>query len=181
MADGRNRNRTVRAWEKHNNKKKPYNYHIHHIDGNKLNDCPNNLICVTREEHAKIHLDMYKKDGNPKDAYAYNRLVLGDKLKGFKLSEEHKNKLRGKRKGGWTLSFEDRKKMSERMKGVPMKLETKEKLGKSIICYKIKTGEEFVFYSQREAGRRLSLCYKSINRVLRGLRKTHKGYSFKYN
>ena len=31
-------------------------YHIHHIDGNHKNNLPNNLKCVSIEEHYKIHL-----------------------------------------------------------------------------------------------------------------------------
>jgi len=33
----------------------PAGYHIHHIDGNALNNDPKNLIAVTPEEHAKLH------------------------------------------------------------------------------------------------------------------------------
>lgn len=28
---------------------------IHHIDGNKLNNDPNNLVCMTRAEHVRLH------------------------------------------------------------------------------------------------------------------------------
>jgi hypothetical protein len=33
----------------------PEGYHIHHIDGNPLNNDPKNLIAISAEEHAKIH------------------------------------------------------------------------------------------------------------------------------
>lgn len=32
--------------------------HVHHIDGNKLNNEPENLIALTRSEHTKIHHDL---------------------------------------------------------------------------------------------------------------------------
>ena len=44
-------------WEKANNKNIPNMYEIHHIDGNKFNNNPSNLICVSIEQHLQIHLD----------------------------------------------------------------------------------------------------------------------------
>ena len=44
-----------KIWETHNNKKIPDNYEIHHIDGNRNNNSPENLLCVSIEEHLKIH------------------------------------------------------------------------------------------------------------------------------
>lgn len=44
-----------KIWEKHNNKKIPEGYEIHHIDGNRNNNDPNNLMCVSIEEHIEIH------------------------------------------------------------------------------------------------------------------------------
>lgn len=34
---------------------------VHHIDGNKLNNSPNNLMIVTKSEHAKIHAEMKRQ------------------------------------------------------------------------------------------------------------------------
>ena len=42
-------------WEKHNKRKIPLGCHIHHIDGNAWNEDPENLQCVTPEEHYLIH------------------------------------------------------------------------------------------------------------------------------
>lgn len=44
----------------------PENHHIHHKDGNPLNNDPENLECVSRTIHAKIHgiLDEWMKDEN---------------------------------------------------------------------------------------------------------------------
>ena len=33
----------------------PKGYHIHHIDGNPLNNDISNLLCISAEEHKKIH------------------------------------------------------------------------------------------------------------------------------
>lgn len=35
----------------------PEGYHIHHIDGNHENDDPSNLMAVTPEEHARLHIE----------------------------------------------------------------------------------------------------------------------------
>lgn len=48
-------------WERHTGQKIPRGYHIHHKDGNRTNDLPENLICVSPEEHVKLHLQMGHK------------------------------------------------------------------------------------------------------------------------
>lgn len=44
-----------KIWEQHNNKTIPEGYDIHHIDGNRKNNHPDNLLCVSIEEHLEIH------------------------------------------------------------------------------------------------------------------------------
>jgi len=44
-----------KIWEEYNNQKIPKGYHIHHIDGNKDNNDPENLQCVSPEDHFMIH------------------------------------------------------------------------------------------------------------------------------
>ena len=44
-----------KIWETYNNKKIPDNYEIHHIDGNRNNNNPENLLCVSIHEHLEIH------------------------------------------------------------------------------------------------------------------------------
>ena len=34
---------------------------IHHIDGNKLNNNPDNLVCITRAEHVRLHKPRIKR------------------------------------------------------------------------------------------------------------------------
>jgi hypothetical protein len=45
-----------KLWEIANNTTIPKGYHIHHMDGNHSNNDISNLICVSPEEHHKIHL-----------------------------------------------------------------------------------------------------------------------------
>lgn len=47
---------------------------VHHIDGNRLNDSPENLICLTKDEHHKIHRGMY---GKKKVSAHLNGVYLG--------------------------------------------------------------------------------------------------------
>lgn len=44
-----------KIWEQFNNKQIPNGYHIHHLDGNKENNDPSNLVCLSPEEHWDIH------------------------------------------------------------------------------------------------------------------------------
>lgn len=44
-----------KIYEEYHNVKLTSNDIIHHIDGNKLNNDPNNLVCMTRAEHVRLH------------------------------------------------------------------------------------------------------------------------------
>ena len=76
-------------------------YEIHHIDGNRKNNCLSNLMCVSLDEHYEIHSKQYLETGSRKDLAAARILAgkLGkraDELKGFKVSKETKEKIRKK-------------------------------------------------------------------------------------
>lgn len=48
-------------YEKYHNVKLTSNDIIHHIDGNKLNNNPENLICLSRAEHVRLHKPRVKR------------------------------------------------------------------------------------------------------------------------
>lgn len=48
-------------WEKHYKTKIPKGYHIHHIDGNSLNNKISNLKCLSASEHTTLHNKERKK------------------------------------------------------------------------------------------------------------------------
>ena len=43
----------VKVWQDYHGEKLPKNMEIHHIDGDKNNNQPENLLAVTIEEHLK--------------------------------------------------------------------------------------------------------------------------------
>ena len=44
-----------KIWEQYHKQTIPAGYEIHHIDGNRTNNSPSNLLCVSIEDHLKIH------------------------------------------------------------------------------------------------------------------------------
>ena len=55
----------------------PSDYHVHHIDGNRLNDNINNLRLMASEEHIRLH----NWDSNHEyiPSYKYKRFVWKDR------------------------------------------------------------------------------------------------------
>ena len=50
------------VWEEHNGEI-PEGWDVHHINGDKIDNRIENLKCVSRTEHKRTHLGMYKEDG----------------------------------------------------------------------------------------------------------------------
>ena len=99
-----------KIWEEHNNKKIPKGYHIHHVDGDKNNNDPSNLMCVSPEEHWLIHY----LQGDP--VALYGKFVQGASEAGKKGGAAGKGKI---------ITEEQRLKQSKSLK------ETYRKRGKS--------------------------------------------------
>ena len=115
----RNSKEHIKVWEKHNGKKKPVGYHIHHVDGNPNNNDISNLICITHEEHYLIHKKQAEETGSYKDAAAARflwREDFGDLPapwnKGVKGAQEAWNK-------GIPMSEEAKASLSSKLKGRP--------------------------------------------------------------
>lgn len=120
-------------------------FHRHHIIPKHMGgeDIPENIVYLTPEEHAKAHLELYKKHGKYEDAQAFNTLssqwLDGRSIDGYKQSKEHiakriasmdynsiSKKLKGRTSPTKGMKFgppseETRKKISEANKGVKKK------------------------------------------------------------
>jgi len=95
-----------KIWEEYNSKVIPAGNHIHHIDGDRNNNSPENLLCVTPKEHWEIHY-------NQGDPVALNgKFIQGASEAGKKGGAVGKGK---------TISDEQKIKMS-----ISMKLKYKE-------------------------------------------------------
>jgi hypothetical protein len=114
-------------------------FDIHHIDGNRKNNNLNNLICVSVDDHLKIHLKQYEDTGSLKDLASY-RLLCGrlnrdvKSLSGFTLSEETKEKIR-KKLTGTKRPPEVRKKCGDSLIGFKWSKEDIESRGRGLKKY----------------------------------------------
>lgn len=121
-------------------------YEIHHIDGNRNNNKLSNLICVSIEEHYNIHLNQYHKTGSYKEL-ASAKLLAGklhkeaNELKGYKIPEKVKNKIRKKLKGV-RHNRERVEKMKKKLKGYIWSDEDIESRRKGMIQYYKDASEE---------------------------------------
>jgi hypothetical protein len=79
-------------------------YDIHHVDGNRRNNCLDNLQCLSIEEHYEIHKKLWEDFGRRRDMAAMKFLLhrLGkdpSTIKGYTITESTKEKIRKKLKG----------------------------------------------------------------------------------
>ena len=57
--NGQSRHRARRIWEEAHGCTVPKGYHVHHLDGNRLNDTPENLQAMPAREHHRLHGGRY--------------------------------------------------------------------------------------------------------------------------
>lgn len=96
-------------------------FDIHHIDGNRKNNSIDNLVCLSIEDHYKVHLKQFEETKSEKEfrslVFLSKRLnKSASQLTGWTVSQEVREKIRE------TLSGRKRpeyvgKKVSEKMKG----------------------------------------------------------------
>lgn len=96
-------------------------FDIHHIDGNRKNNSIDNLICLSLEDHYKIHLKQFEETKSEKEfrsliflSSRINKSV--NNLTGWTVSQETKDKIRNTLKGK-KRPYEVVKKFQEKLKG----------------------------------------------------------------
>jgi hypothetical protein len=122
-------------------------YDIHHIDGNRKNNHINNLLCVTLEDHYKIHLKQFEETKSEKEfrslIFLSSRLNKPvDNLTGWTVSNETKEKIR-KTLTGTKRPEHVIKKYQEKLKGFKWKPEDLESRRAGLIKYHENMTPEF--------------------------------------
>jgi hypothetical protein len=137
-------------------------FHRHHIVPKHMGgeDIKENIVYLTPEEHALVHLELYEKYGKYEDAQAFNTLssqwLDGRSVSGYKQSIDHiqkrrlatdYNKVSEKLKGrisptkGMTFEYKAKPKISEAQLGKPKSDKTKKKISQTLMgresCNKI--------------------------------------------
>lgn len=165
-----------KAWQDYNNEIIPEGYHIHHLDGNRKNNDPENLICVSPELHYEIHYALWERYGRKKDLAAAiflkkeidNPKKLPSPNKGKKLSESQIKAMSERMKGkpawnkGKSHSKEWRKNLSIANTGKKWTNEQKQKFIKSRTGAKTSKAKPFFFYGKEY--RTIGDCQKEINK-----------------
>lgn len=177
----------------------PKGYHIHHIDGNPLNNDITNLQLLTAEEHVQIHSHEFVKWAS-----------IGGKLGGKKSKEEQlgwcgwdfetrssasktrkyseqskikkSNTLKILYKNGemvhWSKLY-DKETVSKKIsQGDPGKSNRGKPANNRTKIRCMQTGK--IYESQLQAAQELGLKQSDISNVLCGRQKTTKNYSFEY-
>lgn len=94
-------------------------YDIHHIDGNRKNNSIDNLVCLSIEDHYKIHLKQFEETKSEKE---FRALVFLSK----RINRDISNLT------GWTVSEETREKIRNNLKGKKRPPEVIEKMKKKL-------------------------------------------------
>jgi hypothetical protein len=182
-------------------------YEIHHIDGNRSNNDPSNLKCVSIQEHYDIHFSQ----GDLGACWAIaNRMCLSPETiselarQRGKQQIGHKNNFWGRKHSefskslmsagnkGKKASVETRRKLSLAQKGrlawnkgVPRTAETKAKISRNNAKTKIKIwhvthpcGKEEIVNDRVQFCKDYNLIYSSLNTCTLGGR-PYKGYLFR--
>lgn len=97
-------------------------FDIHHIDGNRKNNKIENLMCLSLEDHYKIHLKQFNETKSDKE---FRSLIFLSK----RLDRPTENLT------GWTVSDEVRKKISESLTGKKRPLEVIKKFQEKLKGY----------------------------------------------
>jgi len=97
-------------------------YDIHHIDGNRKNNSIENLICLSLEDHYKIHLKQFEETKSEKEfrslVFLSSRIDKSvEDLTGWTVSLETREKIRKALKGK-KRPPEVTQKMKEKLKGI---------------------------------------------------------------
>lgn len=140
----------------------PEGYDIHHIDGNRLNNSIYNLELIERTKHRSEH-----KIGKKNNKEPWN--------KGKKLSEEYKMKI-SKTLTGFKHTDVTKKKMSELKKGTQL---NRVDISKKVSQYTL-DGELIKVWDSLMECSRNGFQLGCVSGCCRGIRKTHKGFIWKY-
>jgi len=116
-----------KLWEQHYGPipkdKNGRTFDIHHIDGNRTNNSLDNLICLSIEDHYKIHMDQFEKTKSEKE---FASLVFLSK----RINRPLENLT------GWTRTHETREKIRKKLKDKKRPSEVIEKMRSKLIGYK---------------------------------------------
>lgn len=97
-------------------------YDIHHIDGNRKNNSIENLICLSIEDHYKVHLKQFEETKSEKE---FRSLVFLSRRLNKDVSQLT----------GWTVSQETREKIKITLTGKKRPIEVIEKMKNKLIGY----------------------------------------------